>query len=420
MKSSLFSFLTMLIASSTFLVITPAVASDYTLEIFGNANMDDTINEDDIEYVEGIIDGTNDATELADANYDGRIDEEDVTQIECIIYETAEQIFLIDGANRRVKIPLPVEGVVPLVDRDAKILAVLDAQDLAVGVSENIKTSTEYQILLPELTKLTSVGSWTNPDLEAVLTIEPDLLIAYSTNAERINDSIGEHVAVLGFSSSTPETTLDELLKLGYVLNRNQRAREYVDEFHDKYLHLVEDRIKDVTSADRPSVYVESSSEPYKTYNKNSVVQKLINLSGGVHIFSDLEGSGAFATLDAEEILNKDPDIIIKYADKADSGYSVSDSAKMEDLREELLDRQELVAAEVNAVKDDRVYVMSSYLSYGPDYPVLLMYWSKWLHPDLFNDINPQEIHKEYFDRFYETNYSPDQGVFVYPPLGES
>ena len=31
------------------LAVTPAIASDYTLGIFGNANMDDIMDEDDIE-----------------------------------------------------------------------------------------------------------------------------------------------------------------------------------------------------------------------------------------------------------------------------------------------------------------------------------------------------------------------------------
>ena len=50
------------------LAMMPAVASDFTLEIFGNANMDDIIDDMDIEYVQGIIDGTDDETELSDAN----------------------------------------------------------------------------------------------------------------------------------------------------------------------------------------------------------------------------------------------------------------------------------------------------------------------------------------------------------------
>lgn len=67
------------------LAFVPVDASDFTLQIFGNANLDDSIDELDIEYVQGIIDGTNDETELSDANYDGKIDEEDIVQINQII-----------------------------------------------------------------------------------------------------------------------------------------------------------------------------------------------------------------------------------------------------------------------------------------------------------------------------------------------
>ena len=59
-------------------------AAEYTLGIFGNANMDDTIDEKDIAYIEGIIKGTNASTNLSDANYDGVIDAQDIDQIKKI------------------------------------------------------------------------------------------------------------------------------------------------------------------------------------------------------------------------------------------------------------------------------------------------------------------------------------------------
>ena len=55
MKISKFFVLMMLSALSTSLAVMPASASDFTLEIFGNANMDDTIDELDIEYVPWVI-----------------------------------------------------------------------------------------------------------------------------------------------------------------------------------------------------------------------------------------------------------------------------------------------------------------------------------------------------------------------------
>jgi len=389
-------------------------SSEYTLDIFGNANLDDRIDEADVAYIEGAVKGELQPTYLSDADGDGSVTESDVEQVLKIINGSEEQIILIDDSNRTVKINMPVDSVVPLVDRDAKILGVLKAQDLAVAVSSNIKESKEYRITLPGLTELEAVGSWTEPDLEKLLEIQPDLLIAYSSSAKAINDSIGNRVAVLSFGSSTPETTRDELLKLSYVLNRRENADVYFNEFHDKYLSIIADRISGLSKDDRPSVYVEASSQPYKTYNKNSVVQKLVDLAGGRHIFSDLDGSGAFATLDAEEIIKRNPDVIIKYAEKNDSGYEVIDTTKMQALRDEILGRPEL--AEVSAVKSGQVYVMSSYLSYGTDYPALLMYWSKWLHPNVFADMDPEAIHREYLDCFTEKDYQPNElDSFVYP-----
>ncbi len=62
------------LASSASLAIS-ADASEYTLGIFGNANMDEAVDEQDIDYLKGVIDGSNPATNLSDANCDGLIDD---------------------------------------------------------------------------------------------------------------------------------------------------------------------------------------------------------------------------------------------------------------------------------------------------------------------------------------------------------
>ena len=53
----------------------------FILDIFGNANMDELINAKDITYVEGILNGANKQTDLADANQDGKIDQADIDWI---------------------------------------------------------------------------------------------------------------------------------------------------------------------------------------------------------------------------------------------------------------------------------------------------------------------------------------------------
>ncbi|MEA1906404.1 MAG: ABC transporter substrate-binding protein, partial [Euryarchaeota archaeon] len=72
MKTSILAGITIML-----LLALPAAASDYTLEIFGNANEDDTINMQDVTYTELIILEYRDKTELSDAKYDGKINMQD-------------------------------------------------------------------------------------------------------------------------------------------------------------------------------------------------------------------------------------------------------------------------------------------------------------------------------------------------------
>ncbi|MEA2046152.1 MAG: ABC transporter substrate-binding protein, partial [Euryarchaeota archaeon] len=157
------------------LAVMPAGAADYTLGIFGNANMDDTIDEDDIAYVEGIIEGTNERTELADADYDGEVDEDDITQIELIIRGEEEELTVMDSLDRIVTVKKPVERIVMGTTSVADVTRMLGAQYRVVGVAKYIVTKPTYY---PELSKLPSIGG-IPPDAEMILSLNPDLVTTW-------------------------------------------------------------------------------------------------------------------------------------------------------------------------------------------------------------------------------------------------
>jgi len=44
--------------------------------------------------------------------------------------------------------------------------------------------------------------------------------------------------------------------------------------------------------------------------------------------------------------------------------------------------------------------------------------FAKWLYPDLFGDLDPEQVHQEYIDRFQNVDYDlKEHGAFVYPPM---
>ena len=68
--------------------------------------------------------------------------------------------------------------------------------------------------------------------------------------------------------------------------------------------------------------------------------------------------------------------------------------------------------------KNDKVQTTHSVLLAGPSYPVGLTYLAKWFYPDLFKDLDQQEIFQEYLDSFQAVDFDVSKhGVFVYHPL---
>ncbi len=407
-------FMFMIIASVS-LDCVPTFASDYTIEIFGNANMDDTIDEKDIAYVEGIIKGTNAPTYLSDANYDGVIDAQDVEQIERIISGDEASLVLLDSAGKVVKIKTPVERIIPVNRNAAEALRSIKTTNRIMAVSDTALTDRSY---FPEFQQIVSVGSGKMPDFEKILKQNPDLVIYYGTqwtdNYETINDTLKKanpDISVIGLDCFKPETYVQDIMKLGYIAGRVKEADEFADWYNDK-IDKIENVIKDLPDEAKPRVYEGGRSELYQTGGAGSSSHNVTVMAGGKNIFADTSGD---VTIDPESLVERDPQFIIWKISNI-GGYSLAkdNSTKFKEKQDDITSRPEL--SNVSAIKNGNVYIQSADVFFGGRYFLSIIYLAKWLHPDLFKDLDPQAIHQEYLTRFQGLDYDlSKQGVFVYP-----
>jgi len=410
MKVSIYSFLMMLIASSTLLVAVPAIAADYTLGIFGNANNDDTINEDDIAYVEGIIDGTYEATDLADANYDGRVDEDDIIQIDLIIRDEENELTVIDTANRTVTLKMPVERIITVTDDAAEALRVLHAVDSIVGVSVE---TLENEAYLPEFSQIENVGRWNEPDFEMIFTLEPDLIISYKTATPKYLDPTleGTGISSVALDLYRADDMREEMMMLGYIVGKKAEAERYIELFN-KVVDAVDEKVSQIPADGRTRVYLEGYSD-LKTYTKGKGGDLACTMAGGVNIASDLEGS--YPEVDSEWVMIQDPDVIVRLTAPSEMpcGYAVDDPSSFAAKEEEIMNRTGWDY--ITAVQDDRVYMLLYEFGASPGVPVTIAYMAKWFYPDLFPELNPKELHREYLD-LQDLDYDlSTRGVFAYP-----
>jgi len=402
------------------LALMPAGASDFTLEIFGNANMDDTIDELDIEYVQGIIGGTNDETELADANYDGVIDEKDIEQIRKIIDGIDDMITFIDYDGSVETVHKPVNRIVSTYTYHTWALSMLGADDKIVAIDETVKKDQDK--IFPKTKDLPSIGSWSEYDAEKILELNPDVVIIYTRdwltegsnpNLEKTIETFYPNCTV--FACMPRDITLmrSEMAKLYYVIGAKETGIELF-EWIDGYLGQISERVDSLPDGDKPRVFRTDNDQTFfHTYTGNmGEWQTIIEQAGGLNVAKDLEGN--FIEIEPEWIIESNPDIII-VGDSKTIGYSKDSTTEAEAYLETLLSNPAI--ATTNAAKEGHLYLMDMKFLMA-EWFIGLPYLAKLLHPDLFEDLDPEAIHKEYLNRIRGLDYDLDrEGVFVYPPI---
>jgi len=100
----------------TFLIIFSGFASanPFVLGIYGNANMDDVINNKDLGYIHGVIKGSLHETHYSDANHDGRINNADIQQIKDLISGTAKEVIIEDCNRNTITVKRPENNIIAL------------------------------------------------------------------------------------------------------------------------------------------------------------------------------------------------------------------------------------------------------------------------------------------------------------------
>ena len=400
---------------------TTASEGDYVLEIYGNANEDDTIDMRDLTYVKLIFFGKKPEAELADAKYDGKINPLDFIQIKLIIVGKEKEITIVDSMEKIVTVKKPIKRVVTGLRYTLEYLrAIKVPEDKIVGVPS---TSVDYDIYFAEYKDKPRIGSaWTH-DCEAILHLHPDVVFLIASPGLRGSASVDQTSDVLESAGITvirlwsgvqAREIVEETKKLGYIFDRRDEAEEFLD-WYKGIMNSIKEKAKDIPEDDKPKVYYEGT-KPYSTYPYH------IEATGGKDIFEGMSGN-----IDPEAVIERNPDIIVRITsctcmgDEV-TGYSLyaEDTAGIEGARKEIISRPEL--QNVKAVKTGRVYVISGYLSgsgpqSGPRYFLQLVYNAKWFHSELFEDLDPKAIHQEYLTRFQGLDIDLDKkGVFVYHP----
>ena len=211
---------------------------------------------------------------------------------------------IIDDLGHRIKIKRDVKRVVSLVPTNSEHVCILDCDRLYGG--------TRYDPFPEELVKrvkegkIKIIGGGFDPNLEMIIEIEPDLILANGPSQQRVVLPLKRMgYPILSLYPQNIEQLKRDFLLLGEILGRKAKAIKIVKE--------VESRLKEIQKKTRPKkrirVYLQTWPNPMITVGKGSFSHSLITLAGGINVFGDmLFDSGKVGI---EWIIKRNPQVLI-------------------------------------------------------------------------------------------------------------
>jgi iron complex transport system substrate-binding protein len=265
---------------------------------------------------------------------------------------------LIDQSGRAVTVAQPVERIVSIASAATETLYAIGCGELVVGVDE-------YSDYPPEAKDKPDVGTGSSLNVEKVLGLEPDLVVAWWYNEEAIANLEGQAVPVLAINPESAEDVMDTIKLLGLITDHTSEAEGLVASMKAD-IDGVASKTSDLPKDGRPLVYYELST-PMKTTGPGTFTDELIRMAGGINLAAD--EPIRYPILSNEYIIDRNPDVIVV----VDYGSPI-DEVKARD-----------GWANIDAVKDNRVYQIDTHLvTSNPRLVQGLEQFARWFHPDLF------------------------------------
>lgn len=217
--------------------------------------------------------------------------------------ETKREI--TDRAGNKVEVPNKIEKIISAAPSNTEIIADLGFADKLVAVdkySENIVGVSK------DVTKI----DFSNPDSEAIIGLEPDLIIASGHN----KTGSGEDPFKLVSESGIPVVYLPSSDSIGGIYKDIEFISNILD-VKDKGNELVSDmkrQIDDIskvgaTIEDKKSVYFEISPAPnLYTFGEGTFLNEMIEIIGAKNVFVDEK---SWLSPSGEAVINKNPDVIL-------------------------------------------------------------------------------------------------------------
>ena len=268
----------------------------------------------------------------------------------------------VDEMGRRVDIPSDPKRIVSLAPSITETLYYLNVGEKIVGV-------TEFSNYPDEARRKPKVGSYINLNIEKIISLKPDLIIAIADGNKKESVDALERLgySVYAINPRCVKDVFRTIVNIGKITDCVDRANKLIKELKSR-INYIESRTRGI---ERPRVFFQIGINPVVTVGKDTFHNDLIKMAGGLNISGNEKAK--YPRYSMEEVLLNTPDIII-----ISSMHRGGDFDRKK--------REWMKWKSIPAVKNGRIYVIDSDLVDHPSPRIIdgLEELSRLIHPELF------------------------------------
>lgn len=218
------------------------------------------------------------------------------------VAQAAYPVTIVDSTGTSITLTQEPQKIVSLAPSTTEILG-------ALGVTDKIVGRTSYCNYPNEVLDVQEVGGTSNPNVEAIVALQPDLVVASTHVSEEVISKLRELNIPVAFLNEQEnfEGTYSAIENIGLLTGRTKEAKDVVEGMKAKIESTLE-KVNALNKTDKPNVYYALwYGDSDSTAGGNTFIGEMIELAGGHNIAKDVEGW----SISKEKIVEGNPDLII-------------------------------------------------------------------------------------------------------------
>ncbi len=178
-----------------------------------------------------------------------------------------------------------------------------------LGMGDRVVAVTRYCDWPPEVEDLPRIGGMLDPDYEAMLSMEPDMVVGVVDGADhRVVERLDGAQVAYGFVAMDDlDTVRSGIEELGEWMGRSEEAQTLLSRF-DAELEAASAKLNEKVQPGQRALLV-FDREPLVVAGPGSYGAEILELAGFENAMS--QASGAYPVVDVEKLLSVDPEVVV-------------------------------------------------------------------------------------------------------------